>query len=159
MFAARGDDELGGQPTPGVGNRFSGYASFDQGIGLSALTLYVFDLYRAEGGLEQTALGTSFLPRGNIIAAGAQWSYPLTSRVRVTPRAEFRDSRGATELDPDTMEKLGSATRFGLDLRYQFSPRWAAVAQGERLTGSVTRDGTDIDVSGYRLSAHVEINP
>lgn len=159
MFATHGNDAFGGEPTPGIGNRFSGYASLDQGVGSSALTFYVFDLYRAEGGLDQTAVGTSFLPRGNIFATGAQLSYPLTSQLRVTPRAEFRDSRAATELDPNAMEKLGSATRFGLDLRYQFSPTWAVVAQGERLTGSVARDGSDIDVSGYRFSAHVEVNP
>ena len=159
IFAHRSEDELDGDPTSAVGDRISAYISLDQGVGSSTLTLYVFDLYRSASGLGQTAVGTSELPRGNILAAGAQWSFTLARGTSLTPRVEVRESRAEDVAQSGGLERLGSTARIGVALRHQISQTLAGVVQLGGLRGSLVSDGKDIDVSGYRISAHLEIIP
>lgn len=157
IFARRSEDEVDGNPISAVGNRISAYVSLDQGVGSSTLTLYLFDSYRSASGLEQTAVGTALLPRGNILAAGARWSFALARGTSLTPRVEVRDSRAEEEGESGGLERLGSTARIGVDLRHRISSTLAGVVQFSGLRGSLVSGGEDIDVSGYRFSAHLEI--
>lgn len=157
IFARRSEDEVDGDPISAVGNRISAYVSLDQGVGSSTLTLYLFDSYRSASGLEQTAVGTALLPRGNILAAGARWSFALARGTSLTPRVEVRDSRAEEEGESGGLERLGSTARIGVDLRHRISSTLAGVVQFSGLRGSLVSGGEDIDVSGYRFSAHLEI--
>ena len=157
IFARRSEDEVDGDPISAVGNRISAYVSLDQGVGSSTLTLYLFDSYRSASGLEQTAVGTALLPRGNILAAGARWSFALARGTSLTPRVEVRDSRAEEEGESGGLERLGSTARIGVDLRHRISSTLAGVVQLGGLRGSLVSRGKDIDVSGYRFSAHLEI--
>ncbi len=158
----RGDDEVSGTSQPSVGNTLSGSVGLNQGVGATTLTLYVFDLYRTSSGLEQTAVGTVFLNRGNLFAGGVQWSFPLGSATSLTPRAEIRDSKADTNGKGSGflkgLEQLGRTTRFGVDLRRRIGQRQAVVLRGDRLTGNIVdTTGMVVDVTGYRFSLQLEI--
>ena len=157
-FTHRGEDEVSGAPQPSIGNTFSGSVSLDQGLGATTLTLYVFDLFRSDSGLVQTPVGSVFLNRGNLLAAGAQWSFPLASGTSLTPRVEMRDSKSQTRGPDAGLRRLGRTIRFGLDLRHRLGQGTAIVLRGGRLTGSVLDNmDTELDVSGYRVSLLLEI--
>ncbi len=162
IFTHRGQDEVDGRPQPSVGNTFSGSVALNQGLGATTLTLYAFDLFRSASGLAQTAVGTAFLNRGNVFAGGARWSFPLASGTSLTPRVEIRDSRADTRGSGSGflrgLQRLGRTTRFGVDLRHRIGQRRAVVLRGGRLTGTVMDNvGTNIDVTGYRVSLQLEI--
>ena len=158
IFTHRGKDEVSGDSQPSVGNTYSGSVSLNQGLGSTTLTLYVFDLFRSASGLVETSVGNAFLNRGNLIALGAQWSYPLTSSTSVTPRLEIRDSRAQTGGPGKGLRKTGRTTRFGVDFRQRIDQRYALVLRGGRLTGNVVDDnGTDVDVTGFRVSLQLEV--
>ena len=162
IFTHRREDEVSGTSQPSVGNTFSGSVSLNQGLGSTTLTLYVFDLYRSSAGLGSTAVGIAFLNRGNVFAAGARWSFSLSSGTSLTPHAEIRDSkadtRGTRSGFLTGLEQLGRTTRFGVDLRHRIGQRNAIVLRGGGLTGSVVDNmSTDIDVTGYRVSLQLEI--
>jgi hypothetical protein len=158
IFTHRGEDEISGASQPSVGNTFSGSVALNQGLGATTLTLYVFDLFRSGSGLVQTPVGSVLLNRGNLFAGGAQWSIPLASGTSVTPRVEIRDSRDETGGEGSGLERVGRTTRFGLDLRRRIGQRYAVVLRGGGLTGSVVDNmGTDVDVTGYRVSLQLEI--
>jgi len=157
-FTHRGEDEVSGASQPSIGNTFSGSVSLDQGLGATTLTLYVFDLFRSDSGLVQTPVGSVFLNRGNLLAAGAQWSFPLASGTSLTPRVEMRDSKSQTRGPDAGLRRLGRTIRFGLDLRHRLGQGTAIVLRGGRLTGSVVDNmDTELDVSGYRVSLLLEI--
>jgi hypothetical protein len=158
IFIHRGEDEISGAPKPSVGNTFSGSLAVNQGLGAATLTVYVFDLFRSSAGLAQTPVGTTFLNRGNLFAVGAQWSYPLRSGTSLTPRFEIRDSREQTAGPGRGLRKVGRTTRLGVDVRHRITQRYAIVFRGGGLTGNVVDNaGTDIDVSGYRVSLQLEV--
>ncbi len=162
IFTHRGDDEINGESTASVGNTFSVSVALNQGLGSTTLSVYVFDLYRSASGLVPTAVGTAFLNRGNLFAAGARWSFPLASGTSLTPRVEIRNSKADTNGSDSGFLKglaqLGRTTRLGVDLRHRIGQRQAVVLRGGTLTGSVVdRMGTDVDVTGYRVSLQLEI--
>ena len=162
IFTHRRQDKVSGLSQPSVGNTFSGSVSLNQGLGSTTLTLYVFDLYRSASGLVPTAVGTAFLNRGNVFAGGARWSFPLASGTSLTPRVEIRDSKADTRGSRSGflrgLERLGRTTRFGVDLRHRIGQRQAVVLRGGRLTGTVVDNmGTNIDVTGYRVSLQLEV--
>ncbi|MQA91598.1 MAG: hypothetical protein GEU90_15475 [Gemmatimonas sp.] len=157
IFARRAGAEWNSAPTD-IGNLYSGYASFQQGFESSSLTLYLFELYRASGALEQTAVGPALLPRSNVFAAGAQWAYTFADEIQIMPRLELRDSRSALT-DSGPLEPLGRTLRVGVDLRRRMTEWMSAVIQGDGVTGSLTAEGADIGVSGYRISAHLQFAP
>jgi len=162
IFTHHGEDEVSGASQSSVGNTFSGSVSLNQGLGATTLTLYVFDLYRSASGLVPTAVGTAFLNRGNLFAAGARWSFPLAGGTSLTPRVEIRDSKADTNGSGSGFLKglaqLGRTTRFGVDLRHRIGQRQAVVLRGGTLSGSVVDNmGMDVDVTGYRVSLQLEI--
>lgn len=159
IFARRQKDQIDGTDTNGIGNRFAGYVSLEQGVGASSLSLYVFDMYRADPQIEATALGASFVPKGNLLAVGAQLTVPVTSSARVTPRIEFRNSGRAPSLEEGSIEKLGNSFRFGADLRHNVNRNFALVIEANGLVGSVEQDAESIDLNGYRFGMHVEVRP
>jgi hypothetical protein len=63
VFLYRNNDAVGDQTLNGIGNRWVGYVSFDQGIGTMSANIYVFDVFRNEPQLEPTAIGAAVLPR------------------------------------------------------------------------------------------------
>lgn len=158
LVAARGGAELNGSPTP-VGNLYSGYVAVQQGVASGEVTLYLHDLYRSEGGYEEGPLGPGFIPRSNLLAAGAHWTFPLARWTTLTPRVEVRDSRAANDLDSDGLRSVGRTLRGGLDLRQRLSSMWSGVLQVDGLTGSMTPVDDDVGISGFRIAAHVQLTP
>ena len=95
IFARKAKDELSGAVQNGIGNRIIGYFSLNQAISRGSLTLYAFDVFRADPQLEPTAAGAAVLPKGNLLATGFRFSYPVSPTFSLTPRAEYRVSRRA----------------------------------------------------------------
>jgi len=158
VFTHRGKDRVSGASQPSVGNTFSGSVSLIQGLGSATLTLYLFDLFRSASGLVQTPVGTTILNRGNLLAGGAQVSVPLMSGTSLTPRVEIRDSRAQRGGAGSRLRRMGRTTRIGADVRHRIDRRKAVVLRLGRLTGNVVDDlGTDIDVTGFRVSLQLEI--
>jgi hypothetical protein len=157
IFARRAKDEIDGSSQNGVGNRFIGYASFDQGLGSKTLVLYAFDVFRANPQIEQTAIGAAFLPRGNLLGIGGQLSIPVGFTTSVTPRFEFRHSMAAPDTVTTSLEKLGSSLRIGADFRARATQRLAVVFHADGLTGSVRESSNDIGLQGFRASIHIEL--
>lgn len=165
IFSRKSSDEIGSVSMSRVGNRLSGYISLDQAIGRSTITLYAFDAFRDAPQIEFTPLGPAALPRGNLLAGGAQATIALGARTNLIPRAELRRSDQATEPDSDELTKLGTSARFGVDLAVRMSPRASLVLEGEGLFGSV-REGVfsplapvaaSVGVTGFRLGTHLSI--
>ena len=161
IFALRAKDELAGATQNGVGNRFSGYVSLDQGLGNSSLTLYVFDVFRSDPRIEATATGSALLPRSNLIAGGARLSLALGGTTALVPRVEFRKSWTARNANDTALRSTGYSLRFGTDLRQAFGSITTFVLQLEGVTGSLTPVPTDPSVSlrGFRGGLHLEVRP
>lgn len=155
IFASRGDDEVNGDPL-GSGSRFSGYVSLDQRVGNTSVLLYAFDQFRADPQVEAAAFG-GVLPKGNLVALGAQVTVPVSRVVRVTPRLEFRRADQAPDLDQDELEKLGTSLRFSADVRYRVGPQTELVIEAGGLTGNVVSGSNDIGTSGFRLGAGLRL--
>lgn len=156
IYSRRGRDELDGVEQNGIGDRYTGYVSLDQGLGQASLTLYAFDSFRDDPRIEQTAVGTAVLPRGNVFAAGGRLAIGLAPGHVLTPRAELRLSSAASE-GSDELRRLGRSGRFGGDYRWQVTPAWALVLQGDGLVGDVRPEGPAVDVNGYRVGLHLEV--
>ncbi len=161
IFALRGKDELNSATQNGVGNRFSGYASLDQGLGNSSLTLYVFDVFRSDPRLEATAIGTAVLPRSNLIAGGARFSVALGGTTALVPRVEFRKSWTAISETNTALRSAGTSFRFGADWRQAFGSITTFVLQLEGVTGSVspTPGAASVGLRGFRGGLHLEVRP
>ena len=157
ILARRAKDHIDGSSQNGVGNRVIGYAAVNQGLGSSALTLYVFDVFRGDPRVEQTAVGAALLPRGNLFGVGGELSIPLGFTTSVVPRFEYRLSNAALDTVNTSLERLGQSLRFGLDLRARATQRLAVVLHADGLTGSVRQSGRDIGVTGFRVAVHLEL--
>ncbi len=160
IFSIRQKDRIDDVTVNGVGNRFTGYVSFNQGIGATSLTLYTFGVTRSDPRIESTALGAAVLPRGNLFAFGAQWSLAVSRGVSFVPTAEYRVSNAAPDATSSDLEKLGSAVRFGAKLRAETGSNTTLVLQGSGLTGELRQlAGTTpfSDVSGFRAAVHFEV--
>jgi len=160
IFATRAKDQVASQPENGVGNRFIGYVSVNQGLGSAALTVYGFDVYRAAPQVQATATGAAILPRGNLIAVGSRLGIPLGANMQLAPRVEYRHSAAATDTTANApVQRLGASLRFGVDVRRTLSPRFTVVLQAGGATGSVTQSGADVNFSGYRAGLQLEVKP
>ncbi len=160
IVAHRVKDAVGGQTQNGVGTRFIGYVSVNHGIGNSSLTVYGFDVYRANAQLEATAVGAAVLPRGNLFVAGARFAMPL-GRGRATsviPKAEFRLSSAAPDQSGE-LRKSGQSLRVGADLRHRLSRQLELIFQGDGATGFVVQEGGHIGFNGFRAALHLEVTP
>ena len=165
IFSRKSDDFIDGQSSSTVGNRISAYVSLDQSIGRGTLTLYAFDAFRDAPQIEFTALGPAALPRGNLVAGGAQAAIPLSGDITLIPRAEMRRSDQAVEAGSTDLEKLGTSTRIGADLTFDLGPRAALVVEGEGLFGDVQSGvftplapvSADVGVSGFRFGVHLSV--
>ena len=158
IVAYRAKDAVGGQTQNGVGTRFIGYVSVNHGIGSSSLTVYGFDVYRANAQLEPTATGAAVLPRGNLVVAGARLAIPLRRATSVTPRAEFRLSTAAPDAASD-LRKAGQSLRFGADVRHRLNRRLELIFQGDGATGFVVQESENIGFTGFRAALHIEVTP
>jgi hypothetical protein len=158
VFLYRNNDVVGDQNLNGIGNRWVGYLSFDQGIGATSLNLYVFDVYRNKPQLEATAVGAAVLPRGNLVGAGARLDWPLGGSTLLTPRFEVRSSRTADEPDGD-LEHSGESLRAGIDLRQALHANWSVVLQVDGATGFVRSEGVSPGFDGFRAALHLEWTP
>jgi len=158
IFALRAKDAVGGAIQNGVGNRYVGYVSFNQGIASSSLILYGFDVYRADPLLEPTATGSAILPRGNLLAAGARWAFRVGPQASITPRTEFRNSANAVDESATVLRLAGRSLRGGLDFRYRVSQNAAIVFQGDGFTGFVKDSGREIGIKGFRFALHLEVS-
>jgi len=154
ILGIRANDQLAGEDLPGLGDRVGGYLSVDQGVGSSTLSLYVFDLFRSDPQIGESAFGSP-LPRGNLLAAGARLTIPVTREGRLTPRLEWRRSDRAPDPLSGDLQELGSALRFGADFSTRLAPGADLILQGDGLFGSV--EGGVADVSGYRIGATIAI--
>jgi len=160
VFARRGNDVVDGIDQNGVGNRIIGYIALNQGVGATSVTAYIYDIYRGNPQIEETAAGAALLPKGNLFVGGARVDIGVGARTTLTPRAEYRLSNAAPFDNPDgSLEKLGTTARFGLDLRHRVSPVFAFVVQGGGLVGTLNQATTDFGISGYRAALHLEITP
>lgn len=159
IFARRAQDRIEGDPQSGVGNRFAGYATLTQGVGRGTVSLFLFDVFRADPQLERTAVGTAFVPRGNLLAAGIRASAPLAGSLRFEPRVEYRLSHAASDSEGGEMEQLGSTVRFGADLRHRLTPQFSIAVGGDGLTGSFSEANGSPGISGFRGTFHLEWQP
>ncbi len=155
IFSGRQSDELEGEEGHGAGNRYSGYFSVDQGLGATSLTLYAFDSYRSKPRIEPTAVGSAILPKGNVLALGAQLAIPVARETRLTPRFEFRRSDRAPDPEEGGLERVGSSFRFGADLSHPISRSLDLVLEATALVGEVVEDGEGVGVSGFRVGVHL----
>lgn len=159
VYARSSKDRVSDTTLNGVGNRIIGYLSVNQQLGRVALLLYGFDVFRGSAQVEATAIGAALLNRGNLIAGGAQLAIPFGSTT-VTPRFEFRTSSQAADSTAGAaMQKLGQSTRFGVDLRQDFSRTFGSVLQLGYVSGSVRQDQASIGFSGFRAALHAELRP
>lgn len=159
IVARTAKDQVGGVTRHGVGNRFIGYLSVNQGLGPASITLYGFDVFRGDPQIEQTAVGAAVLPRGNLLAGGVRVDWPLGPVMSVSPRAEFRVSTAAPDTGVTRLERLGRSVRVGLDARRQLTPLLAVVLQGDGVTGHVMQGGSRITFDGFRAALHLELTP
>jgi hypothetical protein len=156
IFARRASDQFDGEELSGVGNRFGGYLTIDQGIGSSSLSLYVFDLFRSDPQIGESVFGNP-LPRGNLFALGSRLTIPVGGEARLIPRLEWRRSDRAQEPTSSTLEELGNALRAGADLTFALTDGTTLALQGDGLFGSV--EGGGADVTGYRLGVSLTVRP
>jgi hypothetical protein len=148
ILGMRGKDQLADSELPGLGNRYGGYLSLDQGLGSTTLSLYAFDLFRSDPQTGESVFGNP-LPRGNLVAAGARLTIPVGQQGRFTPRVEWRRSDRAPDALSSSLVQLADALRFGADVRVGIAPGMDIILQGDGLVGSV--EGGVADVSGYRV--------
>ncbi len=154
MFAHRAKAEVAGTTQNGVGNRFVGYLSVDQGIGSARLVAYAFDALRTDPQVEPTTLGAAVLPRGNLAGAGLRVAFPAGSRVSLAPLAEFRSSWVE---DAGDLVLAGRSLRFGTDVRAEVGPQAAVVVQGSGVSGFVVQAGSRVGFRGFRAAVHLEV--
>ncbi len=157
IFARRMKDQIDGVYQNGVGNRFIGYLSLDQGIGRSTITVYGFDVFRADPQIEPTAAGAALLPRGNLLAFGGQISLPIGRSVSFIPRGEFRLSHSAPDTVDTQLQRLGDSFRFGADVRIRAHRNFAFVLYGGGFTGTAYLSSTQVGVTGFRAAVHLEV--
>lgn len=159
IFASRQADELDGVEQSEVGEQLHIYASLNQGIQSSALTLYVFDSYRSAPQVDATSIGAALLPKGNLLGLGGKLEVPVARETRLVPKVEFRK---LTEAPRDgagdgSLEAAGSTLRVGADLKQRLSPTLALVLEGNGLFGNVGDGaGGTVGVSGFRAGLHLE---
>jgi len=160
IYAMRSKDEINADLQNGVGNRLVGYLSMNQGLGSSTLILYAFDVFRADPQIEATATGAAVLPRGNLLAAGMRWTFPLAPSTSLGPRAEYRNSRTANSETDIALRKAGYSVRAGMDFRQQVNRQLAIVLQADGIMGSLAdMNRTMVDFQGFRVALHTEITP
>lgn len=159
IFAHQSNNVYGDTNETGVGNRIVAYLSLNQGLGNGSLSIYGYDVYRAQAQLEATAVGLAALPRGNLIGAGTQYEFRLGQRLRATPRVEFRYSLQAPDDTTTALSKAGESWRFGADLRWSASRIFDVVLQGSGMTGSIVSNGEAIGFDGWRAALHLELKP
>jgi hypothetical protein len=158
VYALRTKDQVDGDPVNSIGNRLTGYLSVNQGLASTTLTVYAFDVFRADPQLEPTAVGSAVLPAGNLLAFGFRWDVPLARVWSFTPRAEFRNSHLAPPEDPNApLELAGRSLRGGVDFSRRFGRSFSLVAQGDGLTGFVVQQGTRVNMKGFRVGLHAQI--
>lgn len=154
IFARRGDDQVNGQDL-GVGTRFSGYVSFEERLGKSLFTAYVFDQVRASPQVDASSFG-GVLPKGNLFAIGVTVAVPVDRRLNLSPRLEFRRADQAPDVDSG-LEKLGSSWRLGTNASYRVNPDVSLVGELSALIGSIANGTADIGTNGFRIGAGVQI--
>ncbi len=162
IFATRAKDQVASQPENGVGNRFIGYLSVNQGLGSAALTVYGFDVYRAAPQVGATPAGAAILPRGNLLGVGSRLEVPVGSNTQVAPRVEYRYSAAASDTTAGApVQRLGASLRFGVDVRRTLSPQFAVVLQAGGAVGNVvTQPGVgQVNFTGYRAGLQLEVKP
>ena len=160
IFAARQADQLDGETQGEIGSQFHLYASLNQGLQSSTLTLYAFDSYRSAPQIEATPIGAVQLPKGNLLALGAKLEFPVARETRLVPKVEFRSlSEAPKDATGDgALESAGSTFRVGADLKHPLSRNLALVIEANGLFGSVgVGDGTTVGVSGFRGGLHLEL--
>ncbi len=159
IYARREKDQIDGATTNGVGNRLVGYAAVDHGIGSSQITLYVFDVFRGDPQIEQTAAGAAILPKGNLLGVGGQLAIPIGFGTNVVPQLEYRYSAAAPDTVTTSLQRLGNSFRFGVDFRRPATENLVLVLHADALTGSVRQSGNDVGITGFRAAVRVELTP
>lgn len=155
VLSIRGKDHFDDAVVNGVGNRLAGYASFDTPLGGSLATVWLSGLYRSDPTLEPTAVGSSFVPRGGLLAAGAR----LTMNVgmsRLEPEVEFRTASAAPDAAGLDLETLGRVVRMGLRLHRPVGTGMGLVLYGGGVVGTVQDGLRTADTRGYRASLFLE---
>jgi hypothetical protein len=157
--AVRQQDELDGAVTHGLGNRFIGYVTIEQGLGPTLLSLYAFDVFRGSPQLEPTALGAAILPRGNLVAGGGTLTVALGRTTTLVPRAEYRIATAALDPESGRLVRQAASLRAGTDLRQRVGRGATLVLRGDGVWGDV-RQGPDVfDFTGFRGAVQLEITP
>jgi hypothetical protein len=160
IFGSRQNDQIDGEEMGGLGNQIHAYVSLNQGIESGALTLYAINSYRSAPQIESTAVGAVRLPKGNLLALGARFEFPVARDARLVPRVELRRLTEAerTGTGDGSLESAGSTLRIGADLRIPLSPAFALVAEGNGLFGNVgDGEGSTVNVNGFRAGLHLEV--
>jgi hypothetical protein len=159
IYAVRQKDAINDSTQNGLGNRVIGYLAVNQGFGGASLTLYGFDVFRSDPQIEPTAVGAALLPRGNLLALGFQFAYPLGSSITLTPRGEYRLSAAAADTVDATLRRAGTTMRLGADLAYRASRSTRFVLLGSGLFGNAVQAGSDVGLTGVRVGLVVELTP
>ncbi len=117
----------------------------------------MFDVFRGDPRIEQTATGAAFLPRGNLLGVGGEVTLPVGLKASLVPRFEFRHSTAAPDEVNRSLQKLGQSLRVGVDFRARAMQNVAIVVHVDALTGSVRQAGADIGITGLRTALHIEL--
>jgi len=160
VFALKGQDEYAGTLQAKLGQRYIGYAEVVQGIGRMQLTLYGFDVYRGAPSFENTSVGTAFLPKGNLLAAGFRHRIPVTRSLAVAPRVEWRISTQADTTAGSSLTKAGQSLRLGIDINQALSRGLTLGLYGSGFFGDIRpQGGFDIPVKGARGGIVLTVTP
>lgn len=159
IWSSRRQDAVGAQTQNGIGNRIIGYASVSHGLGPGQAVVYGFDVFRATPTLEPGLAGAAVLPRGNLIAVGGRYDWPVMGGVSLAPRVEFRLSAAARSASDPRLRLLGQSVRFGVDVRKQLGRQFTVAVQGDGVTGFVVQSGEHIGFDGFRVSLQGEWRP
>lgn len=157
--AARQKDELDGTSSHGLGHRGIAYLTLEHGIGPVILALYAFDVYRGTPQLQETALGSAILPRGNLLAVGGSLNVTLTAGVSFAPSIEYRVAAAAESLDTSSMLRQASSFRAGAEVRTRLSERMILSIRAQGAFGDVRQGATFYDFTGYRASFSLDVVP
>ena len=118
-YSTFGEDDFGSSPIFQSGKRYIGQASWSFPVGNVGLSLYAWDLYRANG----TLLGGAATEKRNVVAAGGTAAIQMGRSV-LRPQIEYRMHwTGASQLSSDgKLVSVGAVLQVPLGSQFSLLP-------------------------------------
>ncbi len=159
IFAARQNDQIGGESSGSVGNQVHGYLALNRGIQSASVTAYASDSYRSAPTIEGTSVGAVRVPKGNLLALGMRAELPVGRETRLIPQAEYRRLSQAPmdQAGSGSLEASGSTLRLGTNLSQPLSRNLTLIVEANGLFGKVLGAGGGlVGANGFRGGLHLE---